>query len=390
MQATDTTELLLHCARTRISDNEINQIKTLTKKIFNWEYLLLIAGKNRTIPLVYSNLNKICPGDIPKDHLRLLSNYSHNVTKNNLLLISELLRILDLFNSHKIPVISFKGPLMIQSLYKNPSLRESRDLDFLVHKKDIKEIHKLLISHNYRMQFNLKSQFERALLEYHDELAYEHENGLWIDIHTNIAPKYFFNNASFNKALWENLETLQFAGQSIKSISKEFLLLVLCIHGSKHFWNELRFIVDVSELINKNNLNWEKITNYTKLYDIKNIVQLGLFLAHDLLKAPLNENILEEVRKNTIIKKLACKVYQGLFNSTPYKSKFIEEAYFHLNVMGNPVNKVCYVLHLLAPSFSDWKMILLPKWLSFLYYFIRPIRLSFKFIKKIYEQRNKQ
>ena len=165
---------------------------------------------------------------------------------------------------------------------------------------------------------------------------------------------------------------------------------MLCIHGSKHFWNELRFIIDVAELINKNNLNWEKIINYTKLYDIKNIVQLGLFLAHDLLKAPLNENILEEVRKNTIIKKLARKIYLGLFSSTSYKLKFIEEFYFHLNILGSPINKARYVLHLLAPSFSDWKIILLPKWLSFLYYFLRPIRLSFKFIKKIYEQRNKQ
>ena len=67
----------------------------------------------------------------------------------------------------------------------------------------------------------------------------------------------------------------------------EDLLLVLCLHGSKHCWERLAWICDVAELIGANpELDWNEIMRRSAALNIEKAVMLGLDLASELVDAP--------------------------------------------------------------------------------------------------------
>ncbi|MCP5101260.1 MAG: nucleotidyltransferase family protein, partial [Chloroflexi bacterium] len=65
-------------------------------------------------------------------------------------------------------------------------------------------------------------------------------------------------------------------------------LLYLCLHGYKHSWYRLSWVVDLACLISTYpNLDWEAVIIQAKKYHIQRVIRLGLLLAHRLLKVQL-------------------------------------------------------------------------------------------------------
>ncbi|MCA9471117.1 MAG: nucleotidyltransferase family protein [Nitrospira sp.] len=45
----------------------------------------------------------------------------------------------------------------------------------------------------------------------------------------------------------------------VRSLRAEELLLILCVHGSKHVWEELKWVCDVTELIRAQQIGWMRL-----------------------------------------------------------------------------------------------------------------------------------
>ncbi len=381
-------ELLLLCTRVQINANDTHSFKILVKADIDWQYLLNIGHRNKILPLLYFHLNSICPKDVPEEHLNFLKKHFEHSCKSNLFLSRELLRLLNLFNSHNIPVIPFKGPVLTTSLYSNLTLREFSDLDILVPRESIPKVKDLLISENFKPQFNLKEYQEEALLNYHEQLTFKNSHGTLLDVHVSIAPKHFYNNSKFDLSLWNNLETVKFCDTTVQTLNSEYLLYVLCIHAAKHLWQELRLITDLSELITKvsknKDFNWDKIINHSKEIGINKILCYSTFFANKLLDTKLPANILNEIKAEVKEEKLIQKIESVIFNPVPVTISFKNEVLFHTKLFDKPSSIIQYLQHFaLTPSMGDWKFLSLPKHLNFLYFGLRPIRLFWKYIKKV-------
>ena len=70
-------------------------------------------------------------------------------TLNTLFFTQELLKLLQLFEAHQIPVLPYKGPALAQALYSNLSLRSFCDLDLLIHPQDLIRVKPLLVAEGY-------------------------------------------------------------------------------------------------------------------------------------------------------------------------------------------------------------------------------------------------
>jgi hypothetical protein len=67
---------------------------------------------------------------------------------------------------------------------------------------------------------------------------------------------------------------------------------VLCVHGSKHAWEQLKWVCDVAEVIRSHpNLDWERIFSNALNWRCLRLVYMGLSLAHLVLDAPLPEAV---------------------------------------------------------------------------------------------------
>ncbi len=398
-------ELLLCCARTHPNHSKIERIKALVREDLNWEYLIETARIHAVLPLFYWSLNKICSSSIPANLQQQLQSYQYAVTQRNLILTSKLIKLLELFEAYRIPVIPFKGPVLAILAYGDISRRDFGDLDILVSKQDFLKTKKLLSDQGYQPYSNssekeatylnsIKDWQQEAYLHSHWELhMVDERDGVTIDIHHGMLPKQF----SFlfdTEWLWKNAQLKPFANKMILTLPPEDLILILCSQGAKDCWIQLNRICDIAELIRTSgDIDWQLVYDRASQLRMTRILLLGLLLVHDLLEVELPKTILQKIQANPLLHSLASQIYTQLFSQTEsyIQNWKVESSFFHLKMIQHPWDKVRYCFeHLLVPTIADRVFVPLPQFLSFLYYLLRPIRLLRSYSFGLHRQQSGQ
>lgn len=371
-------KLLLCCARTCMDAETEKQVKTILRKNLDWEYLIQIALEHRIMPLLYHNLNTICPDAVPSFALNKLQDYFNNNTGHNLFLTGELLKLLDLFENHGIPVLPFKGPVLADFVYKNIALRQFVDLDILVHKQDVHKAKNLLLRHGYQTPLQLTEVQEAVYLQHaHHYKFIRDDNIVFVELHWAITQKYF--SFAFNtEHLWKRLKPVSFAGNMISSLSPDDLLLILCVHGFEHCWYRLSWLCDVAELIRVHQkIDWEWVFQQAGILGSKRILSLGLFLAKELLSAPLPKEIVHQIEADSVMKKMAWKLQQRILHEADETSEVWKSFFFHIRMRERLRDKFKYCFHrfILTPRLADLKLLTVQPSFFSLYYILRPVRM---------------
>jgi hypothetical protein len=144
----------------------------------NWNYLLQIAEKHRLIQLLYFSLNAICPQALPQPIFKDLRNRFYANSRQNLVITSELTKLLPLFQKEGIRIIPYKGTILAHSLYRKLSLRQVYDIDLLIEWEDFNCSKALLTSLGYLV----KEEFDR-------EQSFAHpESKIEVDLHWGLTP----------------------------------------------------------------------------------------------------------------------------------------------------------------------------------------------------------
>lgn len=383
-------KLLLRCVRTHPNDSTIEHIKTLVQEDIDWEYLIQTAYKHRVLPIFYWSFTRICSQSIPATFLQQLQCYQYAITQHNLILTSKLLKLLELFEANNIPVIPFKGPILAICAYGDISRRDFCDLDILVRKQDFLKTKELLSAQGYRPYSNssekeatylssLNEQQQKAYLEYHWELhLVDERDRVTVDVHHGMLPKQF----SFlfdTEWLWEDAQLKPFANKMVLNFSSEDLIIILCSQGAKDCWQQLNRVCDLAQLIHTSSeINWDRACERAGKLRMTRILLLGLLLAHELLEVELPKTILQQIQANPLLESLASQIYTQLFSPTDssFQNWKVKSSFFHLRMIEHPWDKIRYCYeHLLVPTIADRVSLPLPKFLSFLYYLLRPMRL---------------
>ena len=374
-------EILLCCARTRMDANTARRIEALLDGDIDWNYLFRTAIKNEVTPLLYWHLKDIKSEIVPQLVLDQLQSYFLNNARRNLMRTGELLKLLDLFDTNKIPAVALRGPVFSSAVMGNIALREFQDLDILVRKQDVLKAKDIILSMGYVFLFKLAPSQEAALLQYECEYHFEHkEADIALEILWEISPKHLPPPINLER-LWERLGTVTLSGEEILALSPEDLLLILCIHHSKHCWDRLRLICDIAELIRVHQeIDWIKAINETKRMGSERIFFLGLYLASDLLGTELPEKVAQSLEADPAVKSLAGNVVKQLFRHDNHPLGTLKKSYFHFKLLENFKDKVLYCLYrAIGPTILEFELFKLPRALYFLYYLIKPLRLLGKY-----------
>ncbi len=272
------------------------RIRSLLRDDIDWSALLQTALSHGVMPLLYRSLSSTCPDAVPKVFLEQLRAAFYANAAHNTLLARELLKLLRLLETDGIPALPFKGPVLAASVYGNLALRQFGDLDILIREQDAERAREILLSNGYRRLTQISAAhaaaFHRARKVY--ELVRQDEKIL-VELHWAITSWTFF--FPLNPAhLWERLETGSLEDTPVRTLAPEDLLLILCVHGAKHYWSRLGWICDVAELLRVHpGLKWTAILLQAKQLGGRRILFLGLFLAHVLLDAELPKEVWKEI-----------------------------------------------------------------------------------------------
>lgn len=384
-------ELLLCCSRVCLDAESHFRVGALAQKDLDWGYLCRMAHANGILPFLYWHLKAVCPAAVPQGILDQLQHHFHTNACRNLALAQELAQLLRLLEANGIPAVSYKGPMLAMAVYGNLALRQVLDLDILIRAPDTPRAVELLRAHGYQSQDHLTGP--KGETDYACRLR-QGASGIAVELHWGFTLDFFDFRLDLEQ-LWTRLQPALLGGARVLALAPEDLLLVLCVHLSKHCWEQklrLAWVCDIAELIRSaEGMDWGKVQEQAGQLGSECMLNLGLFLAADLLGTSLPEPLCRRLEGDPVVQALAARARRWPFAAAdPFAdfdfSVFLSRSAFYLGMRERLPDRARYCLHYLSyglrwamvPNEEDRAWVRLPSRCSFLYFLLRPVRLVAK------------
>jgi hypothetical protein len=369
-------EINLCCGRALIDPAAKERIRFLIRSGVNWPDVVAIADLQRLSPVVYEVIAGAAQDLISPEQLNALREATAPITAAGMALLRELLRLHQLFEAAQVLAIPYKGPLLAWVAYGSFIRREYSDLDFIVEQKYIPDVAAVLKSAGYRPQFDPREvhagQHGNAPGQYS---FLSHPQKISAEFHTERTLRYFPTPIDFQE-LTGRLMTVEIGGQGLRTFSIEDTLVMLCVHGAKHFWERLGWVLDIAKLAAAQEVNWTLVAQIAAKMESTRVLLLGLYLAHELFDAPLPKQLREEISRDRTAQELAEKVYEQYAGNSDPGAGVLSRAAFRFRLRDGIGQGLRHTLRLaMSPTESDRQTVRLPRWLAPLYVFVRPWRL---------------
>ena len=369
-------EINLWCARALINPAAKEQVRSLIRSGVNWPDVVAIAEQHRLSAVVLETIAGTAQDLISPEQFEVLRRAAAPSTAAGMVLLRELLRLHRLFEAAQIPIIPYKGPLLAWIAYGSFIRREYLDLDFVVEQKYIPEVVAVLKTAGYRPQFDPQEAHagqDRAAPGQYAFLS--HPQKIQVEIHTERTLRYFPTAINFQD-LNSRLMTVEIGGQRLRTFSVEDTLVMLCVHGAKHFWERLGWVLDIAKLATAQEVDWKLVARIAAKLESTRVLLLGLYLAHDLFGAPMPPELLEEIGRDKMVQELAEKIYAQYASISDPGAGILPRAVFRFRIRDGIGQGLRHTLRLaMSPTESDRETLRLPRWLTPLYVLVRPWRL---------------
>ena len=377
MQHYQEAEVIHRIARRELCEEERAELRSAVQHPLNWDYLFAIAGAHGLLPLLHKQLATIAADLVPGHFLARLKRESVANSQNVLRLIARQLRVYKLFEEQQIPVALFKGPLLAQLAYGEFSLRQAGDIDLLIRRRDFYRAIALLESLGYVMFPSLTPAQLTSHLNNHCEIQFMRDDWFTVvDLHWDLAPRSFVFNLKADEVL-SRLQTVSLCGTPVKTFSDEDLILYQVMHGAKHLWRRLEWIVSLAESLRSTpSINWDLVVDRAARAHATRMLALGLRLVEQGSDVYVPAELLAKIDSNSEMWWMAHNIRAQLF-TTYGAADSTETNLYNLRIMDRKWDAFVSALRaIFVPTLPDWQSLALPVPLHSLYYAYRPLRLS--------------
>lgn len=366
--------LILSCGHSQVNEELEKKIMKLVNLDLDWEYIVDMATRHRLRPLLYYNLNKICPDNVPEDVLVSLREFYHSNVRKNLMMTGELVKVMKLLEENGVNAVTYKGPVLAQMAYGNVGLREFGDLDILVGKSYALKAKDLMFSQGYKLIAPIKisdADFMKLEAEY---IFINKKLGTKIEINWNFEGN-FFSFKGDPRLLFDNQIKYNINDFEFLSFSTDNNFLMLSIHAAKHDWTRLSWIMDIAEFINKHSINWEDTLKKADKLGVKKILLITLYLTHELWDLELPDIITFEFDSKSL-EKMVRKIKDNIFNEGEKSWNLVEKFFLDIEKRDDKLSGIKDSLNgLTKPTYTDFEDIPINSFLFFIYPILRPFLL---------------
>ena len=362
-------QLLLAVARRDAT--EVRQIAALVHGRLDWDYVLATAFNHGLVPLLQKHLTAAAADLVPGQVLARLKRESVANSQSVLHLIGKQLKVYRTLQEHGIRVAIFKGALLAQMAYGEVGLRQAGDIDLLIHSRDFAQARSLLESLGYEMMPQLTASQLASHFAFHCEIPFVRDEWFTVvDLHWGLAPRSFVFDVDAGEVM-SRLQSVSLAGTMVETFGIEDMVLYQSMHGAKHLWRRLEWIVSLAELVRVSEIDWAAVRRRAEAAHATRMLALGLRLVEAFTDVEV-----PQIDPEGVMKRLAAQIKSEIFlvSRTADSS---ETNLYNFKVMDRKRDALVSTLRsLLVPTFPDWEALNLPAPLHSLYYAVRPLRLS--------------
>ncbi|WP_164931320.1 nucleotidyltransferase family protein [Erythrobacter sp. HKB08] len=212
----------------------------------DWDRFEALVNRHRVGALV--GHGAAASGILPDALLERLQQQEMNNSARFLLTRSILQDLARRFEVREIRWVTLKGVIVAQRHYERPSLREMIDLDILIDRADFDAADLVLQDmgfERYHPRFPLEGTRRAHFMRLHSACSYiRRADGAQLDLHWRTV-----QNPNFLPALDENWREHVDASSSPPILHLPEHFAYLLVHGAKHGWQRLKWLVDIDRII---------------------------------------------------------------------------------------------------------------------------------------------
>jgi hypothetical protein len=331
---------------------DVQRLGELIAKPMDWPQLMALADEHGMLPLLAGRLRDVDDAVVPAEIRRKLREWQRAQIIFTLSLTAELFRLLDRFAASGIEVLLTKGPALAARCYGDPGSRQYTDLDLIVCGSDIQRSTEAMIALGYEPKVPLKAiQAKKFPGEY---VFAQRDTGLLVEFHTEHTFRYHPRPLVVER-LFERRACVRFDGHEVPALSTEDELILICIHGAKHFWTRLMWIADVAALASRQDVDWDRAMSAGREVGAERMLRVGMQLAADVLGVRLPAKVASDVRSDATAEDVAAQIAHRLplGDSAPFG--LFGRAAFRMRMRGGVLRGAAYLLRLsLSPTEEDW------------------------------------
>jgi putative nucleotidyltransferase-like protein len=342
--------VLLECASPACDPHRLSELLRLA----DGARLLLLAEEHGVIGLLTAILRDVGESSTSLEMRQTLLERQRAQNFLTLRLTAELFRLLELFAAKGIGALVVKGPVLAVQAYGDPAMRGYGDLDLLVRQRHIRRATESLIASGYQAAVSLSAIDAGKIPGQY--LFSKPDSKLLVELHNELTLRYFPRALPIEDFFARQIR-VRLDAYEAPALAVEDELVLICIHGAKHFWERLTWIADVAALISKQTgIDWERAGASARAVGAEHLLHAGLRLAVDVLRSPLPENVTTLARKDALAAKLVTRILRWLPAAGYAPPGLLERAAFRLRMRGGLLAAPAYLLRLsFTPTEEDWQ-----------------------------------
>lgn len=208
--------------------------------------------------------------------LNYLKEYSAYRQEKTITLVSDAVILFNHLIQNKIRFYILKGFYLTNFLYKDITLRDLRDIDILINKKDINQVSKILKNLEYESK-NINNN-EVLLQDRYDLPEFTNKNNSCIEIHFRLSLPSHYKKCPYAKSFFNESKINQFGSLNLNSSSIENQIIYLIYHGIKKQYIDggLIFINDIYHFFKYDNPDVDLIVHKAKNLHLNKELRLTL------------------------------------------------------------------------------------------------------------------
>lgn len=373
----------------------LNQPVTTDLSSCDWDSLRTFTVKNNLATLVHLGMQQHFPPEYRQQpkmiEIRLLSKMNRIQSQER---VHALLQIAETFQQADIPMLSFKGPVLADELYGDPTLRNSCDLDILVAEETLPLACRCLQALGYEAQPSLwdKTPKRRALRQRRDQQMHRvfRKDGVMVELHWRIGYRFAVPFA----ALWDTRRSVSLMDQPIDTLNDSENLCYLITHGAGHGFRQLRWLLEIYTLLERTQFQLSELYAQMHRRGVGMLLIETLLLFYRLPGFAMPENLVIERNGQTLLRfrkdgARTAVSWQRDAAQDLHRALHLVRAVHPLLKRTNPEegldgkiyqrllptlgNRPPFLVSLLEPRAAELEWIDLPDRWFFLYYLLRPV-----------------
>jgi hypothetical protein len=340
---------LIACARPRSGKGRVVDLPGDV----DFEKLVPLAEDHGVTSLVAAALLLLPESRVPAEiraELLARQRAQHFVT---LRMSAELFRLIDRFSAQNIAALLVKGPALAVQAYGDAAMRNYGDLDFLLHQSDIASATRVMMDAGYEPHVPLSAIAAGKIPGQY--MFRQREAQLLVELHNDRTMRYYPRPLRIDE-LFARKTNVSLDGHEVPAPCVEDHLVLICIHGAKHFWERLQWIADVAALVFRQpSMNWDEAARSAQKVGAETMLHAGLRLASSVFQIALPAAIMERVQGDSSAQKISERALAWLPAAGSVGPNLGERALFRMHMRGSWLAGTSYLLRILmSPTEEDW------------------------------------